>query len=300
MAKKQSDLLSTLSFIKIGDTPLVYLQKYEIFVKLERSNPTGSIKDRAAYFMLFQAIKEGKITRHTTIVEPTSGNTGISLAWLATQLGLKAILTMPKAASIERIKLLQGLGARVILTDTIEEAVEKAKAISENKDFFMPNQFENERNVLAHFSTTGPEILKQMDYQLDAFVAGVGSGGTITGVGKFLKEFNPTIKIIAVEPKQSAILSGGSPGKHKIQGIGAGFKPKILDLKLIDEIIQIDDSEALGWTVKLWKEGIFAGISSSANLLASLKIKEKYKFKRIVTVFPDDGYKYLSQILGNS
>jgi len=294
MAKNQRDLLSTLSLIKIGDTPLVYLRKYKIFAKLERYNPTGSVKDRAAYFMLYQAIKEGKITGQTTIVEPTSGNTGISLAWLATQLGLKAILTMPRTVSIERIKLLQALGAKIILTENLEEATKEAKEICKKAKGFMPNQFENPMNVVAHFTTTGPEILKQMGYRIDAFVAGVGSGGTLTGVGKFLKQFNSSIKIIAVEPKQSAILSGGPPGNHKIQGIGAGFKPKILDFQIVDEVLQVDDEEALRWTSKLWKEGIFVGISSTANLIASLRIKEKYNFERVVTIFPDDGSKYVS------
>ncbi|WP_448375980.1 cysteine synthase A [Fervidobacterium sp.] len=287
-------LLHKISKIKIGDTPLVYLEKYGIYAKVERNNPSGSVKDRAAYFMIVQALKDGILRPKTTIVEPTSGNTGISLAWLSARLGLKVILTMPETVSVERRSILKSLGADLILTENMSKAVEKAIEIRESLNAFMPNQFENPANVKAHVITTGPEILRQTEYRIDAFVAGVGTGGTITGVGRVLKNYDSSIKVFAVEPKQSAVLSGQMAGKHRIQGIGAGFVPKIFDKGIVDEIIQIDDEEALFWTKRLWSEGYFVGISSAANLLASLVVKEKYNLETVVTVFSDDGFKYLS------
>jgi len=287
-------LLHKISKITIGDTPLVYLEKYGIYAKVERNNPSGSVKDRAAYFMIVQALKEGILTPKTTIVEPTSGNTGISLAWLSARLGLKVILTMPETVSVERRSILKSFGADLILTENMPKAVEKAIEIRESLNAFMPNQFGNPANVKAHMITTGPEILRQIEYRIDAFVAGVGTGGTITGVGKVLKNYDCSIKIFAAEPKQSAVLSGQMAGKHRIQGIGAGFVPKIFDKSIVDEIIQIDDEEALFWTKRLWSEGYFVGISSAANLLAALTVKEKYNLETVVTVFCDDGFKYLS------
>lgn len=280
--------------IIVGKTPLIYLEKYSIYAKVERNNPTGSVKDRPVYFMILKALKDGLINPNTIIVEPTSGNTGIALAWIGAKLGLKTILTMPETVSVERRQILTSLGADVILTENMSKAVEKALEIVSTKSAFMPNQFENPENVNAHFVTTGPELLSQMDYQLDAFVAGIGTGGTITGVGKFLKNFCSEIKIIGAEPLQSPVITGGIPGKHRIQGIGAGFVPKILDLQVVDEVIQVDDEEAIRWTSKLWKEGIFVGISSAANLIASILVKEKYGLQRVATVFPDDGSKYIS------
>lgn len=291
-----SEYLRLFRNIIVGKTPLVYLEKYSIYVKIERNNPTGSIKDRPVYFMILKAIQNGLINPNTIIVEPTSGNTGIALAWIGSRLGLKTIITMPETVSVERRQILTSLGADVILTENMSKAVEKALEIVSTKSAFMPNQFENPENVNAHFVTTGPELLSQMDFQLDAFVAGIGTGGTITGVGKFLKNFCSEIKIIGVEPLQSPVITGGTPGKHRIQGIGAGFVPKILDLQVVDEIIQVDDEEAIRWTSKLWKEGIFVGISSAANLIASILVKEKYGLQRVATVFPDDGSKYISSL----
>ncbi|MGC9771777.1 PLP-dependent cysteine synthase family protein [Fervidobacterium islandicum] len=290
--------ITAIRNVMIGQTPLVYLEKYSVYAKLERNNPTGSIKDRPVYFMVLRALQDGLINSDTVIVEPTSGNTGIALAWIGAKLGIKVIITMPETVSIERRQLLTSLGADVVLTEDMTKAIEKAREIASSKSAFMPNQFENPENVKAHFLTTGPELLTQMNYQLDAFVAGIGTGGTITGVGKFLKSFRSDIKIIGVEPKQSPVVSGGTARKHKIQGIGAGFVPKILDIGIIDEIVQVDDQEAIEWTTRLWKEGIFAGISAAANLIASVLVRKKYNLERVATVFPDDGSKYISVLPG--
>ncbi|MBO8161647.1 MAG: cysteine synthase A [Thermosipho sp. (in: Bacteria)] len=282
----------------IGKTPVVYLEKLGIFAKLERTNPGGSVKDRPAFFMIKAALLENKITNNL-IIEPTSGNTGIALAWLGKRLGLNVILTMPETMTKERIDIMKAFGADIVLTPGdkgMKGAIEKAIEIVEEKNAYMPNQFENINNVLAHELTTGPEILSQMDFKLDAFVAGVGTGGTISGVGHVLRKFfKNKIKIVAVEPENSSVISGGTPGKHKIQGIGAGFIPKILDLNIIDEVITINDDEA----IKMFKYlnntvGISVGISSAANALAAIKVKEKYNLERVVTIFPDDNSKYLS------
>ncbi|MFN4224109.1 MAG: PLP-dependent cysteine synthase family protein [Fervidobacterium nodosum] len=289
--------LSKISSIKIGKTPLIYLDKYGIYAKFERNNPMGSIKDRPVYFMIREAVMSGKITENTIIVEPTSGNTGIALAWLGARLGLKVILTMPESVSVERRNILKALGADLVLVENMTKAVEKAQEIVSEKKAFMPNQFENPANSLAHEMTTGPEILEEMNFLVDAFVVGVGTGGTITGVGRVLKRLlKENVKICALEPLQSPVLTKGTSGKHRIQGITPGFVPKILDRQLIDEIILVDDEEALNMMKTLWKEGLFVGVSSAANLLGAIYIKEKYKFERVVTVFPDDGTKYLSLI----
>ncbi|KAF2961548.1 cysteine synthase [Fervidobacterium sp. 2310opik-2] len=286
-----------MSSIKIGKTPLIYLDKYGIYAKFERNNPMGSIKDRPVYFMIREAVISGKITENTIIVEPTSGNTGIALAWLGARLGLKVILTMPESVSVERRNILKALGADLVLVENMTKAVEKAQEIVSEKKAFMPNQFENPANSLAHEMTTGPEILEEMNFLVDAFVVGVGTGGTITGVGRVLKRLlKENVKICALEPLQSPVLTKGTSGKHRIQGITPGFVPKILDRQLIDEIILVDDEEALNMMKILWKEGLFVGVSSAANLLGAIYIKEKYKFERVVTVFPDDGTKYLSLI----
>jgi len=276
---------------------LIYLDKYGIYAKFERNNPMGSIKDRPVYFMIREAVISGKITENTIIVEPTSGNTGIALAWLGARLGLKVILTMPESVSVERRNILKALGADLVLVENMTKAVEKAQEIVSEKKAFMPNQFENPANSLAHEMTTGPEILEEMNFLVDAFVVGVGTGGTITGVGRVLKRLlKENVKICALEPLQSPVLTKGTSGKHRIQGITPGFVPKILDRQLIDEIILVDDEEALNMMKTLWKEGLFVGVSSAANLLGAIYIKEKYKFERVVTVFPDDGTKYLSLI----
>lgn len=290
----EHSVISRIQNLQVGETPLLYLEKYGVYAKFEKNNPTGSVKDRPVYFMVLQAVKDGLIGANTTIVEPTSGNTGIALAWIGAKLGLRVILTMPESVSVERRHILKSYGADIILTENMTKAVEKAKEISNNINVFMPNQFDNPNNVKAHLVTTGPEILRQMKYNVDAFVAGVGTGGTITGVGHVLKTFDTSSKVIAVEPKQSAVLSGQTPGKHRIQGIGAGFVPGIFDKSVVDEILQVDDEEALKFTQRLWKEGIFVGISAAANLIGALMVKEKYNLERVVTVFPDDGMKYLS------
>lgn len=288
----------------IGGTSIITLSKIiepnKIFVKLEKNNITGSVKDRAAYFMIRKAEIEGKLGKdNNIIVEPTSGNTGIALAAIGKCRGYRVILTMPESMSIERRKILEKYGAELILTPAdkgMKGSIEKALEIVNEKNAFMPNQFENPANVLAHELTTGPEILKQMDYNLDIFVAGVGTGGTISGVGKVLKRFfKDKIKIIAVEPENSAVISGKNPGKHKIQGIGAGFIPKNLDISILDEVITIKDEEAFEMQdILAKKEGLFVGISAAANILAAKKLAEKYPGKKIVTIAPDFGDKYLS------
>ncbi|MBM7559229.1 cysteine synthase A [Marinitoga litoralis] len=288
----------------IGGTPIITLSKIiepgKIFVKLEKNNISGSVKDRAAYFMIRRAEIEGKLGKdNNIIVEPTSGNTGIALAAIGRYKGYRVILTMPESMSVERRKILEKYGAELILTPAdkgMKGSIEKALEIVNEKNAFMPNQFENPANVLAHELTTGPEILKQMDYNLDIFVAGVGTGGTISGVGKVLRRFfNNNIRIVAVEPSSSPVISGGNPGKHKIQGIGAGFIPKNLDLSILDEVITIDDDEAFEMVdILSKKEGLFVGVSAAANIVAAKKLAEKYPDKKIVTVAPDFGDKYLS------
>ncbi|NUV00553.1 cysteine synthase [Marinitoga sp. 1154] len=288
----------------IGGTPIIMLSKIvkpnKIFVKLEKNNITGSVKDRAAYFMIRKAEVDGALKKKI-IVEPTSGNTGIALAAIGKSRGYTVILTMPESMSVERRKILEKYGAELILTPAdkgMKGSIEKALEIVKERDAFMPNQFENPANVLAHELTTGPEILKQMDYNLDIFVAGVGTGGTITGVGKVLKKFfKDKIKIVAVEPENSAVISGKKPGKHKIQGIGAGFIPKNLDVTILDEVITIKDEEAFEMQdILAKKEGLFVGISAAANILAAIKLTQKYPEKKIVTIAPDSGDKYLSLI----
>ncbi|SHH56167.1 cysteine synthase A [Thermosipho atlanticus] len=284
----------------VGNTPIVFIEKLGIYAKLERNNPGGSVKDRPAFFMINAAIRDGKLT-NKILVEPTSGNTGIALAWLGKKLGINVILTMPETMTKERIDIMKAFGADIVLTPGekgMKGAIEKALEIVESKSAYMPNQFENINNVISHELTTGPEILSQMNFNLDAFVAGVGTGGTITGVGHVLRKyFNNNVKIVAVEPSNSPVLSGGNPGKHKIQGIGAGFIPKILDLAVIDEVFTVSDEEAFHMFKYINNQlGISVGISSAANAYAAIKIKEKYNLSRVLTVFPDDNSKYLSLI----
>jgi len=286
--------------IGIVETPLVCIEPYGVYAKLERFNPTGSIKDRPAYFMLMHAVKENLVKPGDTLVEPTSGNTGISLAALGSQLGIKVILTMPASVTPERVKLAKSYGAEVVLTPAeqgIPGAIEKAKELQEQHRAYIPDQFNNPFNALAHELTTGPEILKQTNWEVDAFVAGVGSGGTISGVGRALRRaLGNKVKIIAVEPAESPVLSGGKPGSHIIQGIGAGFVPTIFDKDLMGEVLTVKGDEALEGVKMLSAKGYSVGISSGANFIASLKVKEKYHLKNVVTVFPDDGLKYLSTV----
>ncbi|WP_281950335.1 cysteine synthase A [Nitrosophilus kaiyonis] len=289
----------------IGNTPLVLINslsskyKAKIIGKCEFMNPTSSVKDRIGFNMIKKAIEEGKIDETSTIIEPTSGNTGIALASVCASFGLKLILTMPESMSIERRKLLKAFGAKLELTPAnlgMKGAIEKAyELLKEIPNSFMPNQFENPANPEIHRLTTAKEILKDTDGEIDCFVAGVGTGGTISGVGEVLKEYNKDIKIYAVEPKKSPVLSGGKPGPHKIQGIGAGFIPKTLNINIIGEVIQIDDEEAFEMARFVAKEeGLLVGISSGANLAAACKIAQKNPGKNIITILCDTGERYLS------
>jgi len=289
----------------IGNTPLIKIEslskKYNanIYGKCEFLNPTSSVKDRPAYFMIKDALEKKLIDKNSTIIEPTSGNTGIALAAICAKLKIDLILTMPESMSIERRKLLKFLGAKIELTPAnlgMKGAVDRAYELLEKiPNSFMPNQFENKNNPKSHKMTTALEILKDLDNKIDCFVAGVGTGGSISGIGEVLKERVKDVKIYAVEPKKSPVLSGGSPGAHKIQGIGAGFVPKILNMKIIGEIILIDDEEAFEMSRFLAKEeGLLVGISSGANVAASCKIAQKNPGKNIVTLLCDTAERYLS------
>lgn len=290
----------------IGNTPMIKLNRIpshdmaEILAKLEAFNPGGSVKDRIALSMIEDAEEKGILKPQATIIEPTSGNTGIGLAMVAAAKGYRCILTMPETMSLERIYILKTYGAEVILTSGVEGmkgAIKKAEGLLKKiPNSFMPQQFKNPANPKVHRETTAKEIIQQAEGELDAFVVGVGTGGTITGVGEVLKEHNPKIKIFAVEPETSAVLSGGEPGPHKIQGIGAGFIPEILNVKIIDEVITVNDNEAYKMAKRLAKEeGLFCGISSGAALYASLQVAKRLgKNKRVVTVFPDTGERYFS------
>ena len=290
----------------IGKTPLLRINNLTgandgtVLMKLERCNPGGSVKDRIAYSMIKKAEEEGRLKPGGTLIEPTSGNTGIGLAMVAAALGYKVILTMPETMSIERRKLLKAYGAEIVLTpgtEGMKGAIKKAEEIlAETKNAIIPQQFENPANPAIHEKTTGVEIWEDTGGRIDYFVSGVGTGGTLTGAGRYLKERNPELKIIAVEPANSPVISGGDPGPHKIQGIGAGFIPAILDTELIDEIYKITDEEAMETARQAArKEGILIGISSGAALAAALKIAQKAgKGKTIVAIAPDTGERYLS------
>ena len=291
----------------VGKTPLVKINRLlpsgeaRILAKLEFFNPASSVKDRIGMSMVKAAESAGKIRPETIIVEPTSGNTGIGLAFVCASKGYKLKLVMPESMSIERRKLLQILGAEIVLTPAVEGmkgAVEQAERIvSETPDAFMPQQFKNPANPAVHRETTAEEILADTDGQVDIFVAGVGTGGTITGVGEVLKAGNPDVRIVAVEPEDSPVLSGGSPGPHKIQGIGAGFVPEILDRDVIDEIITVSNENAIETARQLAaKEGILAGISSGANLWAGLELAKRKENagKTIVVIICDTGERYLT------
>ena len=290
----------------IGNTPLVHINRLneseaEIYVKLEYFNPLSSVKDRIALSLIEAAEKEDKLKPDSLIVEPTSGNTGIGLAYVAAVKGYKIILTMPETMSIERRKLLKALGAELVLTEGakgMKGAIAKAEEIArEHQNAFIPQQFNNPANAEIHRTTTGPEIWKDTDGAVDIFIAGVGTGGTITGVGEFLKSKKPSVKIVAVEPAASPVLSGGTPNPHKIQGIGAGFVPQVFNPKIVDEIYLTDEIKAGTVARRLAKEeGILVGISSGAALEAALTIAKRpeNKGKTIVALLPDSGERYLS------
>lgn len=304
IAKKLTDL--------IGNTPLLELEAYKeenkleanLIAKLEYFNPLGSVKDRVANAMIETAIKEGKINKDTVIIEPTSGNTGIGLAFVTATKGLHLILTMPETMSIERRRIVAALGAEVVLTpgaDGMKGAIAKAEALKEEYgNAFIPQQFENEANPKIHFETTGPEIWRDTDGKVDIFVAGVGTGGTVTGIGKYIKSQNPDAKIVAVEPATSAVLSGNKPGPHKIQGIGAGFVPKVLDLDVVDEIFPVENEDAFNASRAVAKtEGLLVGISAGASIHAATELAKRpeNKGKNIVVLLPDTGERYLSTAL---
>ncbi len=293
----------------IGKTPLLELVNYarykglgaRIVAKLEYFNPSGSVKDRAAKYMLDDASSKGLLKKDSVIIEPTSGNTGIGLAAIAAARGYKIIIVMPETMSVERRKLISAYGAQIVLTKGekgMAGAIQKAKELAEEiPDSFIPNQFENPANVRAHFETTGPEIWEDTKGEIDIFVAGVGSGGTISGASQYLKMKKPLVRIVAVEPSSSPILSEGYAGAHKLQGIGAGFVPRILDTKIIDEIFTVEDEAAFACARQVGKtDGILVGISSGAVLKAAEELAklQENKGKMIVALLPDSGEKYMS------
>lgn len=289
----------------IGKTPIVKLNRIvesdsaDIYLKLEFMNPGSSVKDRIALAMIEDAEKKGLLKEGDTIIEPTSGNTGIGLAMVAAAKGYNAILVMPETMSIERRNLLRAYGAELVLTPGPEGmggAIRKATELAKEHGFFIPQQFKNQSNPEIHRLTTGPEIIEQMGDQLDAFIAGIGTGGTITGAGEVLKEAYKDIKIYAVEPADSPVLSGGKPGPHKIQGIGAGFVPETLDVEVYDEIIQVKTEQAFEYARRVAKEeGILVGISSGAVIYAATEVAKKLgKGKKVLVIIPSNGERYLS------
>ena len=293
----------------IGGTPLVELKKLEkeynlkakLVAKVESFNPGGSVKDRIAKAMIEEAEKQGLINKDTVLIEPTSGNTGIGLAMVAASKGLRLIIAMPETMSIERRNLMKAYGAELVLTEGakgMKGAIAKAEELAkETPNSFIPSQFTNMANPRMHYLTTGPEIFKDTDGQVDIFVGGVGTGGTISGVGKFLKENKPSVKVVAVEPETSPVLSKGTPGPHKIQGIGAGFVPQTLNTNIYDEIITVSNEKAFEMGRKVAKtEGLLVGISSGAALTAAIELakREENAGKMVVVLLPDTGERYLS------
>lgn len=293
----------------IGKTPLLELTHIEkelglkarILAKLEYFNPAGSVKDRIAKAMIDDAEKTGRLKKGSTIIEPTSGNTGIGLASVAVARGYRIIIVMPDTMSVERRQLMKAYGAELVLTEGakgMKGAIAKAEELAkEIPDSFVPGQFVNKANPQAHFETTGPEIYEDTDGKVDYFVAGVGTGGTVTGVGKYLKSRNPAVKVVAVEPKSSAVLSTGVAGSHKIQGIGAGFVPEVLDTTVYDEIIPVENEEAFATGKEVGrKEGVLVGISSGAAIFAAIQVAKRpeNEGKTIVVLLPDTGDRYLS------
>lgn len=303
-----SKIYSSLTEL-VGNTPLLTLNNYmanrgiksEIIAKLEYFNPAGSVKDRVALNMINRAEEEGLLKEGSVIIEPTSGNTGIGLAWVASARGYKAILTMPDTMSVERRNLLKAFGAEIVLTEGakgMKGAIEKAEELAKNTpNSFLPGQFDNPANPEAHRKTTGVEIWQDTDGKIDIFVATAGTGGTVTGAGEYLKSMNPQIKVIVVEPASSPVLSGGNPAPHKIQGIGAGFIPKVLNTSIYDEVIQVENDQAFQAAKDSAKEeGLLVGISSGAALWAAAEIAKRpeNEGKRIVVLLPDTGERYLS------
>lgn len=293
----------------VGHTPLVELTAFEkeyhlnakLYAKVELFNPAGSVKDRIALAMITDAEEKGLLKEGSVIIEPTSGNTGIGIASIAAMKGYRTILTMPESMSIERRKLLKAYGAELVLAEAskgMKGAIEKAKELEkEIPNSIILSQFENPANPKAHYLTTGPEIYKDLEGKVDVFVAGVGTGGTLSGVGKYLKEKNPSVEVIAVEPESSPVLSKGESGPHKIQGIGAGFVPKTLDTSIYDRVVTISNEDAFSYGKQVGKkEGFLVGISSGAALKAAIDIAkdEKYKGKNVVVLLPDNGDRYLS------
>lgn len=293
----------------IGNTPLVELKRFnqenglssKVFGKFEAANPVGSIKDRVANAMICEAEKDGKLTEGSVIIEPTSGNTGIALAAIGSSKGYRVILTMPETMSVERRNLIKSYGAEIVLTEGsrgMKGAIEKAEELVRSmSNSFMPQQFKNKANPEIHRKTTGPEIWRDLNGEIDILVAGVGTGGTITGVGEYLKKMNREIKVIAVEPKSSAVLSGEAAGPHKIQGIGAGFVPEVLNVNVYDEVVKVSDDSAFEMRKKLAKcEGLLVGISSGAALSAAVEVagRKENSGKNIVVILPDTGERYLS------
>ncbi len=291
----------------IGDTPMIRINRLipegqaVVFAKCEFFQPLNSVKDRIGAAMIEAGERDGKVKPDTHIIEPTSGNTGIALAFVCAAKGYRLTLTMPESMSVERRALLRALGAEIVLTPAsggMKAAIAKAEElVAEGKNAWMPQQFDNPANPAIHETTTGPEIWEDSGHNIDALVAGVGTGGTITGVARCIKPKNPNFKAIAVEPADSPVISGGQPGPHKIQGIGAGFIPKNLDTSLVDETLTVSNEEAFQWARRLAREeGIMAGISSGANMCAAAKIaaRPEYRGKRIVTIMPSLGERYLS------
>ncbi|MGN1243053.1 MAG: cysteine synthase A [Candidatus Enterosoma sp.] len=291
----------------VGSTPLVRLERMEkefhlkcrLFAKYERNNPTGSIKDRIAKEILLNALERKEINQDTVIVEPTSGNTGIGLCAVAASLGLKAVIFMPSSMSVERRKMMTAFGAEIVLTDAkagMPGAIAAAKEFaSKTPNSYIPGQFDNLDNSLAHYKTTGPEIYRDLDGNIDVFLAGFGTGGTITGTSRYLKEQKKDILTIGIEPEESPVISKGVKGPHKIQGIGAGFKPAVLDLTYVDKVVTVPSEKAYEFARLLArKEGLFCGISSGANVYEAVEIAKTMEDKNIVTVLPDNGERYLS------
>lgn len=293
----------------IGNTPLVRLNGYrrsrklkaDLLAKLEYLNPAGSVKDRVAWYMLKDAKEKGLLKEGSTVIEPTSGNTGIGLAAIAASRGYRTVIVMPDSMSVERRNILKAYGAEIVLTDGalgMKGAIARAKELADQiPDSFIPGQFTNKANPQAHYETTGPEIWKDTGGAVDILVSGVGTGGTLTGAGRYLKEKNPEIRVVAVEPKDSAVLSGGKPGSHKLQGIGAGFLPLTLDTGVYDEVIAVTTGEAYEAARTLAREdGVLAGISSGAAMYAAelLAGRSENRGKNIVVILPDSGEKYLS------
>ena len=288
----------------VGNTPLVKLNRLtgaddaDVYLKLEFFNPGSSVKDRIALAMIEAAEKNGELKEDSTIIEPTSGNTGIGLAMIAAAKGYKSVLVMPDTMSLERRNLLRAYGAELVLTpgaEGMKGAISKAEQLAAENGWFLPQQFNNEANPEVHRLTTGPEIANALD-QVDAFISGIGTGGTITGVGEVLKERFPGVHIVAVEPEDSAILSGGKPGPHKIQGIGAGFVPEVLDTEIYDEIIKVSNDDAYTFARRAAREeGILGGVSSGAAIAAALQVAKKLgKGKTVVAIIPSNGERYLS------